>query len=150
MVKKSSPDSVKVAVDKKTSDKYFEGVGRRKTSVARVRIYPHSKEPKVFLVNNKESAKYFPEIEYQRIINSPLKLINDSANKKISVLISGGGKTAQAEAIKLGLSRALILFNKDYRGKLKKSGFLTRDAREKERKKFGLKKARRAPQWSKR
>lgn len=128
--------------------KYWEGVGRRKTGVARVRIF--SKGSKEFIVNAKELKYYFPIVFLREIANSPLEVLKLSDKFKVSVKASGGGINAQAEAIRHGLSRALIKFNPNFRKKLKKSGFLTRDSRMKERKKFGLKRARRAPQWQKR
>ncbi|OIN90317.1 30S ribosomal protein S9 [Candidatus Berkelbacteria bacterium CG_4_9_14_0_2_um_filter_42_30] len=125
---------------KSPENKYFYGTGRRKTAVARVRIYPGNGK---CLVNNKEST--LPEAAL-----SPLKLVGKYGDFDLSVLLSGGGKTGQIEATKLGLARALISLNPEFRPTLKKAGFLTRDQREVERKKPGLKKARRAPQWSKR
>ena len=125
---------------KSPENKYFYGTGRRKTAVDRVRIYPGNGK---CLVNNKEST--LPEAAL-----SPLKLVGKYGDFDLSVLLSGGGKTGQIEATKLGLARALISLNPEFRPTLKKAGFLTRDQREVERKKPGLKKARRAPQWSKR
>lgn len=120
--------------------KYYYGTGRRKTAVARVRIYPGDG---VSLLNGKEC-------KLPNIANEPIKLVGKSNSIDISVIVSGGGKSAQSEAIRHGISRALVLMNADFRPVLKKAGFLTRDPREVERKKPGLKKARRAPQWSKR
>lgn len=128
--------------------KYWEGVGRRKTGVAQVRIF--SKGNKEFIVNTKELKYYFPIVFLREIANSPLEVLSLSDKFKVLVKVSGGGINAQAEAIRHGLSRALIKFNPNFRKKLKKFGFLTRDSRMKERKKFGLKRARRAPQWQKR
>lgn len=129
-------------------EKYFEATGRRKTSVARVRLFPvSSKTEHAVLVNDEQMKVYFPSMELQNIIKEPLKI---SEKFRISAKIKGGGIHSQAEAMRHGISRALIKFNMDFRKSLKKLGFLKRDQRMKERRKFGLKKARKAPQWSKR
>jgi len=128
--------------------KYFEGIGRRKTSVARVRIF--TKGGKDFLVNEKPFNLYFPNLELHQIITAPLERMKLLDRFRILAKVKGGGIHSQAEAIRHGLSRALVLFNPDFRKKLRKVGFLTRDPRMRERKKFGLKRARRAPQWQKR
>lgn len=130
------------------AEKYFEAVGRRKTSVARVRIFISS-QPSC-LINDKQMEKYFPTKELQHIIEDPIRKMKALKNFKISVRVNGGGIHSQAEAVRHGISRALVKFNEEFRGKLKKAGFLKRDSRMKERRKFGLKKARKAPQWSKR
>jgi small subunit ribosomal protein S9 len=140
--KEKKPKEVKKAL------KYFEGIGRRKTAVARVRIFP--KGEKQFLVNEKSLDEHFPTFELKEIVLSPLNKTDCLNQFKISAKVRGGGISAQAEAVRHGLSRALVLFNPDFRKKLKKVGFLTRDSRMRERKKFGLKRARRAPQWQKR
>ncbi len=129
--------------------KYFQAIGRRKTSTAVVKIWPQGKGE--ILVNGKDFKDYFSDsFVYQKNVLDPLKLTDNLGKFKIEVLVSGGGKNAQSEAIRLGISRALILINPEWRKKLKAVGFLKRDPRAKERKKFGLKRARRAPQWSKR
>ena len=128
--------------------KYLEGVGRRKTAVARVRLIPQGE--KTFLVNGKSIDTYFPAIELQQTAKAALERMSCLDKFGISVKVRGGGFSAQAEAIRHGIARALVLFNPDFRKKLNKAGFLTRDPRMRERKKFGLKRARRAPQWSKR
>ena len=131
---------------------YIEAVGRRKTSTARVRITSASKGH--FIVNNKEAREYFKTEVLRRLILDPMAkgLTGEQTNKKWSVeaRVSGGGVNSQAEAIRLGLSRALVREDGELRPALKTLGFLKRDARAKERRKFGLKKARKAPQWSKR
>jgi small subunit ribosomal protein S9 len=132
----------------KKTKTYFEGVGRRKTAVARVRLYPKSQQG--FMVNDKELQDYFSANESQLIALSPLKLINLEDKFKISVKVNGSGFNSQAEAIRHGLSRALIKFKPEFRKRLKKAGYLTRDPRMRERKKFGKKRARKSPQWSKR
>ena len=128
--------------------KYLEGVGRRKTAVAQVRLIPRGE--KIFLVNGKPIDTYFPALALQQTAKAALEKMNCLDKFGLSVKVRGGGITAQAEAIRHGISRALVLFNPDFRKKLNKAGFLTRDSRMRERKKFGLKRARRAPQWQKR
>src|SRR3989344_5729114 len=128
----------------KNSEKYIEAVGRRKTSVARVRIVPATKSS--FLVNDKELDVYFSTKELQTIVKEPLSEIKDKF--KIMAKIKGGGIHSQAEAFRHGIARALVLNDQQLRKDLKKAGYLKRDPRSKERRKFGLKKARKAPQWS--
>lgn len=119
---------------------YFAGVGRRKTSVAQVRLHSGSG---MYLVNGKESTV---PMAIERLLESV-----DRKNKvDISIVVRGGGLSGQLGAIQLGVARALVELNTDFRSGLRKSGYLTRDARKVERKKPGLKKARRAPQWAKR
>lgn len=130
-------------------EKFFQAVGRRKTASATVKIFPKSKE-KIFLINKKPIEKYFPLFEQQKTVFSPLELLGLEKKFKILAEVKGGGPNAQAEAIRHAISRTLVLYNPDFRKKLKKAGFLKRDPRAKERKKFGLKRARRAPQWQKR
>jgi len=127
---------------------YIEAVGRRKTAVARVRITPS--ERNVFVVNNKPLNVYFPTDALQAVVKNPIQQANLDEKFSSSVVVKGGGIHAQAEAARHGISRALVDFDIELRKNLKKAGFLKRDPRKKERKKFGLKKARRAPQWSKR
>ncbi|TSC74729.1 MAG: small subunit ribosomal protein S9 [Parcubacteria group bacterium Gr01-1014_33] len=131
----------------KKPDRYFEAVGRRKTAVARVRLFTRAGE---FTVNQKPYADYFSAFELQRTAEDALKKMKLFERFRVSIKVSGGGLHAQAEAVRHGLSRCLIKFNPDFRKRLKRAGFLRRDPRIKERKKFGLKKARRAPQWAKR
>lgn len=127
--------------------KYYEAVGRRKTSTARVRLYDAKGE---FTVNSKLIHQYFPLPKHQKTALEPLETIKEKSHFAFSALIKGGGTASQAEALRHGISRALIEYDPEYRKKLKKLGFLKRDPRMKERRKFGLKKARKAPQWSKR
>ena len=129
-------------------EKYYEGVGRRKTSVARVRLF--TRGDKVFLVNEKPYNIYFPTFELQEIIRAALEKMKCFDKFRILVKVMGGGINSQAEAVRHGISRALVKFNPDFKKRLKRAGYLTRDARMRERKKFGLKRARRAPQWQKR
>lgn len=128
-------------------ERYFEDVGRRKTATARVRLFTKSG---AFTVNGKPYGIYFPTLDLQKIVEDPLKEMKLWERFRVSVKVSGGGIHAQAEAVRHGLARCLIIFNRDFRKRLKRAGYLTRDPRMKERKKFGLKKARRAPQWQKR
>lgn len=126
--------------------KYIETVGRRKTAAARVRITPASKRS--VSVNNKDYTDYFTTKELQKTVTSPLGDMEQQFT--ITAITNGGGVAAQAEAVRLGIARALTEFDKELRTPLKRKGFLKRDPRTKERKKPGLKKARKAPQWSKR
>lgn len=126
--------------------RYIEAVGRRKTSVARVRITPASKT--TLSVNEREFDKYFPTLELQSTVLSVFK--DTDQNFAVTAKLSGGGVSSQAQALRHGLARAMTLNQPELRTKLKVKGFLKRDPRAKERRKFGLKKARKAPQWSKR
>jgi len=125
----------------------YRAVGRRKTAAARVKIDKGSGK---ITVNGVDYIKYFPHFEMRDVVIAPLKALAKEKDLDISVKVAGGGKRAQATAVQHGISRALVLWNDDFRKSLKTYGFLTRDARVKERKKPGLKRARRAPQWSKR
>lgn len=147
MIKKvTKEEKGKPALAKATAGKYFEAVGRRKTAVARVRLFPKSEG---IIINGKDYKLYFPMSELQNKIEAPFKLL-EAEPFQVSVKVKGGGLNAQAEAIRHGISRALLLFNQSFKKRLRTLGFLTRDSRMKERKKYGLKGARRAPQWSKR
>lgn len=130
------------------SNAYYEGVGRRKRAVARVRLF--TKGEKEFAVNGKAYTKYFPTAELQFIADGALRKMKVGDKFMVVSKVKGGGISAQAEAVRHGIARALVKFNLDFRKRLKKAGYLRRDPREVERKKFGLKKARRAPQWAKR
>ena len=125
----------------------FYGTGRRKSSVARVRLVPGNGQ---ITVNNKDSKDYFGKKTLEMIIRQPLVLTETEAKFDVIVNAQGGGTTGQAGAVRLGIARALLKADAEYRPALKKAGFLTRDPRMKERKKYGLKGARRAPQFSKR
>jgi small subunit ribosomal protein S9 len=129
-------------------EKFWQGVGRRKTAVAVIKIFKEKEGS--FLVNEKPLEKYFPLFELQKTAKAPLELLKLENKFRVLALVNGGGLVAQAEAIRLGLARALVSFKEEFRKKLKKAGFLKRDPRIKERKKPGLKRARRAPQWQKR
>ena len=127
--------------------KFINAIGRRKTSTAQVRLYQQGKG--IVEVNGLKLNEYFSE-NLIVVINQPLKLTTHLKNLNFSIVVKGGGKTAQAHAILHGIARALLAMDPELRPKLKAKDWLTRDARKKERKKPGLKKARRAPQWSKR
>lgn len=131
-------------------NKYFEGVGRRKTAVARVRIYPLGEAKFSAKVNDKGIEEFFPVLRMRSAALAPLSVFGEKSRPAVEVSVRGGGITGQAEAVTLGLARAIIKFNPDLRGTLKGLGYLTRDDRAVERKKYGLRKARRAPQWKKR
>ena len=134
----------------KKEGEYIEAIGRRKTSTARVRIMEASKAS--ITVNGLDAKEYFKTEDQKRLIGDPIVKGNGKTDIKwaIEVKVSGGGIHSQAEALRHGLARALVIHDGELRGKLKTLGFLKRDQRSKERRKFGLKKARKAPQWSKR
>ena len=125
----------------------YKGTGRRKTSVARVRLVPGDGR---ITVNGRDYAEYFPRSTYQTVVSSPLKVLEAEGRYDVVVKVEGGGPTGQAEAVRHGLARALAEESQEARGELKAAGLLTRDARAVERKKYGLKKARKRPQFSKR
>ena len=129
------------------SKPYFYGTGRRKSSVARVRVYSGTGK---ITINDRDIDDYFGLETLKLIARQPLALTGTNDKFDIVCRVSGGGVTGQAGAIRHGLSRALLQYDAELRGTLKKAGFLTRDPRMKERKKYGLKGARRAPQFSKR
>ncbi|HEY4691203.1 MAG TPA: 30S ribosomal protein S9 [Anaerolineae bacterium] len=126
---------------------YSEGVGRRKTSVARVRLTPGSGS---IVVNDKPAEAYFGREIDRSMLVSPLVATGTQGRYDISVKVLGGGVTGQAEAVRMGVARALLALDPNFRATLRQAGFLTRDARAKERKKPGLKRARKAPQYTKR
>ena len=123
------------------------GTGRRKEAIARVRIAPGTGQ---WLVNDRPLEKFFPNKVHQQLISEPLVTLGAEDQFDVIARVSGGGVTGQAGALRLGIARALTLVDPENRATLKRAGFLTRDARVKERKKYGLKKARKAPQYSKR
>jgi len=129
-------------------ERYLEALGRRKTSIARVRLFTRGE--KVFLVNEKLYDIYFPTLELQQIVLDGFQKMKCLDKFRVLVKVKGGGYHSQAEAVRHGTARVLVKFNPDFRKRLKKAGLLTRDSRMRERKKFGLKRARRAPQWQKR
>ena len=130
------------------SNPYFYGTGRRKSSVARVRVYPNGTG--AITINGRDIDEYFGLDTLKLIVRQPMELTETIGAFDIVCTVAGGGVTGQAGAIRHGLSSALLQYNEETRPVLKKAGLLTRDPRMKERKKYGLKKARRAPQFSKR
>ena len=130
------------------SVQYYEGIGRRKESTARVRIMSGSGK---FVVNDKDGREYFNRLGDVEAIMAPINTAGENPTiLDITVLVKGGGVTGQTDAVQLGMARALLLMNPDLRTVLRKAGFLTRDPRVKERKKPGLKRARKAPTYTKR
>ena len=127
--------------------RFVEAVGRRKTAVARVRITPGNGQ---VLVNNRDLAGYFKLPRLEATARAPLEELKVKDKFDVSAKVIGGGLSAQAEAVRHGLARALTIFDIEFKKRLRSMGFLTRDSRMVERKKYGLKKARRAPQWQKR
>ena len=125
----------------------YQATGRRKSSIARVRLIPGTGK---FEVNGRNFVEYIPSAATRLDVLQPINITGVGTQYDVFVNVCGGGISGQAGAIRLGLSRALMLVNPDFRGPLKKAGLVTRDPRSTERKKYGLKKARRAPQFSKR
>ncbi|MDD5043293.1 MAG: 30S ribosomal protein S9 [Patescibacteria group bacterium] len=141
--------AIKTTETIKDARKYFYGVGRRKSATARVRLYEKGKGE--IKINGKDYTQHFPRVEQQRNVLAPLKLVGLDKKVDVSVIINGGGVHGQSEAVRHGISRALIALKpEEFKAVLRAEGFLTRDPRVKERKKPGLKRARRAPQWAKR
>lgn len=135
--------------ENKAKQDYIPAVGRRKTAIARVRILNQNVKGIEITINGKDYKEYLPYFEWQEEVVQPLKAAGRE-NIAISVRVLGGGQRGQAESIRHGIARALLKTDETLRPVLKADGLLTRDSRKKERKKPGLKKARRAPQWSKR
>lgn len=133
---------------------YYEGIGRRKRSSARVRIYPRAGaeagSTPTFIVNDKEVRDFLPRFGDYQTLMGPLVDTELDSQMDVTVLVAGGGISGQTSAIRLGLARALVLYDENLRGALRAEGHLTRDARVKERKKPGLKRARKAPTYTKR
>ncbi len=127
---------------------YYYGLGRRKEASAKVRIIPQGSGK--MTVNGKEMKVYFPTFHLQQSVNAPFMATGTNEKFDLVADVEGGGQRGQAESVRLGVSRALLEFNPEYRASLKKLGFLTRDPRVRERKKYGHKSARRSPQWAKR
>jgi len=130
------------------ADTYYYSTGKRKTSVAKVRLFPNG-EGKIE-VNGKPAQEYFTVNTQMGTILEPLKVVEQEKNVNLSVQVQGGGTTGQAQAIRHAIAKSLLVMDESFRPALKRKGFLTRDARMVERKKPGLKKARRSPQWAKR
>jgi small subunit ribosomal protein S9 len=125
----------------------YKGTGRRKTAVARVRLLPGDGK---ILINGRDYQEYFPRPAYQKVVSAPLNLLESASRYDVVVRVEGGGPTGQADAVRHGIARALSEESQGARAELKAAGMLTRDARAVERKKYGLKKARKRPQFSKR
>ena len=149
--KKAPQEEKKSRVE--TKGRYYQGLGRRKSAIVRVKMLSAKaklKIPESIKINGRSLPDYFPLSELQDVITAPFKAVNFEDNFEVNALAKGGGPHGQAEALRLGISRALVDYNNEYRKTLRDLGYLTRDARVVERKKPGLKKARRAPQWKKR
>lgn len=131
----------------KFKGKFIAATGKRKTAAAQVRLYKSGSG--IIVVNGMKASQYFPA-NLVAVLNQPLKIAGLSKDLDFSVVVNGGGKSGQADAAKLGISKALLEHSEELRAALKAKDLLTRDSRKKERKKPGLKKARKAPQWSKR
>ena len=150
-VGQEQPESIPEIIipeEAKRSNRFFEAVGRRKTAVARIRLFTQGE--KEILVNKKPYKVYFTTPETQLIADSALSKMKCQDKFRVLAEVKGGGFHAQSEAVRHGIARALVAFNADFRKRLRRVGYLTRDPRKRERKKFGLKRARRAPQWNKR
>jgi small subunit ribosomal protein S9 len=153
MPKKATPDKKTVKGEEKTQlplkkkERYAQAKGGRKTATALARVYASGKG---VIVNDKDYKEYFKDERNQKKVIAPFEKLSLSDSMKATVKVSGSGINAQADAVRNAISRALVKQSEDFRGTLKPFGFLTRDGRMVERKKYGLKKARRAPQWSKR
>lgn len=130
--------------------KYYEGIGRRKRSSARIRIYLDEQSSGDFEVNGKTVKEYFPRIGDVDVLMGPLSDTNLASSVDVTVLVQGGGITGQTDAVRLGLARALLKYDENLRNILRSGGHMTRDPRVKERKKPGLKRARKAPTYTKR
>lgn len=148
--KEVKKETIEKAV-KKTNEKYFYAVGRRKSAVAQVRLFENDKaNDDNLIVNSKKFKEYFPIVPLQNNFLAPLKAVGMQGKFSMTVIVRGGGVTGQVEAVRLGIARALVLYDEKLKKTLKDLGLMTRDSRKVERKKAGLKKARKAPQWAKR
>ncbi|GIT15683.1 MAG: 30S ribosomal protein S9 [Chloroflexota bacterium] len=131
-------------------ERYFYAVGRRKTSIARVKLYKGKDGAGVIIINGKPLEEVFSLKSWRDVVNRPFYITDTSKSFRVVATTTGGGVVSQASAIRHGISRALVLADNSLRSSLKKDGLLTRDSREKESKKYGLKRARKAQQWTKR
>ncbi|MBU1145961.1 30S ribosomal protein S9 [Patescibacteria group bacterium] len=144
-------EKIEVVEEKTPEEKksgYLYAIGRRKEAIATVKLHKNGKGK--ITVNGKVYTEYFPTGDMEQIVSGPLKSVGQADKVDIEAKSYGGGLRGQSEAVRLGISRALVLLNINFKKNLRKAGYLTRDPRVKERKKPGLKKARRAPQWQKR
>lgn len=130
--------------------RYYEGIGRRKRASARVRIYPEGEATGTFTVNGKDVKDFFPRFGDFQTLNGPLVDSQLDGKVDVTVLVKGGGITGQTDAVRLGLARAIVKYDEEMRALLRSNGHMTRDPRVKERKKPGLKRARKAPTYTKR
>lgn len=146
-LKRQASQSASQGLSAEKRERYFEATGGRKTARARARIYAKGSG---LIVNGKDFKDYFKTFKNQVAVTAPLETIKLSDRFRATVKVSGGGINAQAEAARNAIAKALVKFNEEFKKRLRKSGFITRDARMVERKKYGFKKARRAPQWQKR
>jgi small subunit ribosomal protein S9 len=135
-------------VKAKEKTKYYQAVGRRKTSTCIVRLY--EKKDGEIIINEKKIEEYFPTFDLQKTVKEPLSDLSMMGKFSVSAKVNGGGTKSQAEAVRHGIARAIVVFDESLRKQVKATGYLTRDPRMRERKKPGLKRARRAPQWRKR
>jgi len=149
-VKEEKIEHVEKAV-KKTNEKYFYAVGRRKAAVAQIRLFEDKKATdNDLIINGKKFKDYFPTVSLQNNLLAPLKAVGMQGSFRMTVIVRGGGTTGQVEAVRLGIARALVVYDEKLKKTLKDLKLMTRDSRKVERKKAGLKKARKAPQWAKR
>ena len=149
--KKKSKEEKKI--EKAAKQRYFYGLGRRKSAIAQAKVIAAKakfKIPESIKINGRSLPDYFPLPELRGIVVSPFEAVSFEDNFEVNAFVKGGGSRGQAEAMRLAASRALVNYKEEYRKALRDLGYLTRDARKVERKKPGLKKARRAPQWQKR
>lgn len=130
--------------------RYYEGIGRRKRSSARVRIYPENRGAGMFIVNGKNVKDFFTREGDYETLTGPLNDLELLGKMDVTIVVQGGGVTGQTDAVRLGLARALVKYDEELRGELRENNHLTRDPRVKERKKPGLKRARKAPTYTKR
>ncbi len=135
-------------VETEDQQQYYYGTGKRKTAIARVRLYPS--QVAQFLINDKSLEEFFPWMLWQATVREPFKVTGTEAKFSLVARVQGGGVSSQSEAIRHGISRALVIYDESLKTTLRRHGLLTRDSRIKERKKYGLKRARRAPQYTKR
>lgn len=144
------PKIAETKTDEKAAKKiaYYYAIGRRKCAIAQVRLY--KKGEGEIKINEQELKNYFPREEWQSTVSAPLNAMGQTNKLNVHAKVRGGGVKSQTEAVRLGIARALLKLNPIFKRGLKKYGYLTRDSRVKERKKYGLKRARRAPQWQKR
>jgi small subunit ribosomal protein S9 len=137
-----------MVVSAEPQQQYFYGTGKRKSAIAKVRLYPD--DGTAIIVNGKPMEEYFNWLPWQSTVKEPFVVSETVGRFRVMAQVSGGGVNAQAEAIRHGITRALVVFDSELKGNLRRAGFITRDARVKESKKYGLKRARRAPQYTKR